>query len=99
MVNIISIYSEEIKNLKKQLNYYTNIYIKELHNLKIKKYKPKKTYKYTFICSKCSKTFSNKRNYNSHILNQICEKTKLEFKCNKPLKGFTFQNKTKLLKV
>ncbi len=89
MTNIILTNSEEIKNLKKQLAYYTNIYIEELHNIKIKKYKPIKKYTYTFICSKCEKTFSNKRNYDSHVLNKICEKTKPDLKCDKCNKIFT----------
>ncbi len=89
MTNIILTNSEEIKNLKKQLAYYTNIYIEELHNIKIKKYKPIKKYTYTFVCSKCEKIFSNKRNYDSHVLNKICEKIKIDLKCDKCNKIFT----------
>ena len=35
-----------------------------------------------FICTKCSKEFTNKRNYNYHTTHSICEKKLGDFKCD-----------------
>ena len=67
------------KIIKEKIKYYTNIFIEETLNIKLKKYK---THNNKFVCKKCMKCMTNKRNYITHIENNICEKDKKKYCCD-----------------
>jgi hypothetical protein len=75
------------KIIKENITYYTNILIKETLNIKLKKYKLQNKKK--FICEKCNKNMTNKRNYIIHMENNICEKGKVKISCEKCDRKFT----------
>ena len=86
------------KIIKKKIIYYTNIFIEETLNIKLTKYKLLKKIidvpdlsknKKKFICEKCNKNMTNKRNYIIHIENNICDKDKRKICCEKCNRKFT----------
>ena len=66
------------KIINEKIKYYTNIFIEETLNIKLKKYK---TDNKKFVCKKCMKCMTNKRNYIIHINNNICEKERKKYCC------------------
>jgi hypothetical protein len=100
------------KIINKNRIYFTNIFIEETLNIKLKKYKLSKMLnnillpypavlesnlfkidlqknKKKFICEKCNKNMTNKRNYIIHVENNICEKDKKKISCEKCDRKFT----------
>lgn len=73
------------KIIKKNLDQFSKIYIEETLNINNGIYKPIKI-KNIWKCKKCNKNITNKKNYELHIKNNICKKTKkilICIKCNK----------------
>ena len=78
LINCNNIFSDRIK---KNIEYYNEI---------INKIIIKKEYiKCNYQCDKCKKIIINKQNYNLHIKNNICEKSKKKIECKTCNKIFT----------
>ncbi len=79
------------KIIKRHIEFYNNQFLDDIKDIK-NNYYNKKINK-IFKCDKCGKEIKNKRNYDTHINENICTRIKVkkipEFKCEKCERKFT----------